>query len=131
MSLIKYIHAHSRVTPPGEPCDSDVVFFGVSKGPEATAEGLREAIRAHGEVGDFVTVNPLDGGEHNYLELGGWIGDQGLALTMIGLGAALGLWSLMTPKTMLGEASDEALTQQMAGAGYVGYVALPAKQEAT
>ena len=66
--------------------------------------------------GEFCSVDVFDGQEHGYMELGGWIGDQGLAMMLMGLGAVLGLWRLTTPK-MLGLPND--LVMLMAGAGMI------------
>lgn len=94
---------------------ADLVFFKVRATNDPKADELRELIRAH--KGDYGPVDPLDGKEHNFLELGGYMGDQGLALMLMGLGSLLGLWSLMTPKTMLGMDGDRAM--QLAGMGMV------------
>lgn len=117
ISLHEYLAAHAERVQSGQPADADVIFFGVKKGPNATAEGLRAAMAAHS--GEFCNCNPLDGQEHSYLELGGWVGDQGSALILMGLGTALGLWRLLTPKTVLGDDAPADLVQEMAGAGYV------------
>lgn len=97
---------------------ADVVFFEVSAHDGADAHILRELVRAN-KQGDYGDVDVLDGKEHNYLELGGWIGDQGLALTLMGLGAVLGIWKLWTPKALLGKDAPEDLVKQMAGQGFV------------
>ena len=112
-NLIEYITTHTGFAEDG----SDVVFFKVKAINDANSTDLIAAIRAH--VGKFCECNPLDGKEHNYLELGGWIGDQGLALRLIGLGADLGAWDLLTPRTVLGDAVDSELAQQLAGMGMV------------
>lgn len=83
---------------------------------EATAEALVEAIKA-AEEGEFANVSTqrlLEG--PNYIELGGWLGDQGLALQFMGLGTLLGQWSVITPAT-LGIKGEDA--QQMLGMGFV------------
>lgn len=59
----------------------------------------------------------LDGEEHSYLEMGGDVGDQGLALMTMGLGKLIGAWELSTPN-MISSISDE-LRKQMAGAGMI------------
>ena len=38
---------------------------------------------------------------------------------LMGLGSLLGLWRLMTPKTILGKSCPPDLVNQMAGQGYV------------
>lgn len=114
--LIEYLKANAiQCSPDGS--DADVIFFGVKRGPNATADGLKDVLANH--KGEFCDCNPLDGKEHTYLELGGWVGDQGLALMLIGLGAALGVWKLLTPKTMFGDMVPPDLVRQMAGAGMV------------
>lgn len=95
----------------------DLVFFPVAAVGEPTADEFRRLTAEH--VGDFVQVNPLDGEEHSYIELGGWIGDQGLAMQYMGLGTILGVFTLLTPYTVLGLAESSPLAMQAAGAGYV------------
>jgi hypothetical protein len=97
---------------------ADMIFFEVSAGDGANADELKALLRENkrGEYGD---VDVFDGNEHNYLELGGWIGDQGLALTLMGLGSVLGIWNLLTPKTMLGKLIPDDLVQSLAGQGMV------------
>lgn len=116
MNLHDYLTKNAVRCTPAD-ADADVIFFGVRKGPEASADALKAAMAQH--KGEFCDVNPLDGKEHNYIELGGWVGDQGAALTLIGLGAALGAWKLLTPKTVLGDLASPELVQQLAGAGMV------------
>jgi len=60
----------------------------------------------------------LDGREHNYMEIGATIGDQGLALMLIGLGHVLGIWKALTPDTIMPFLPDD-VKQQMAGNGMV------------
>lgn len=117
MDLHQYLCDNALRVPASDPAAADVIFFGVKKGDAATAEGLRAALSAH--KGEFCECDPLDGQEHSYIELGAWVGDQGEALTMMGLGAALGMWRLLTPNTILGKDAPADLVQQMAGAGYV------------
>lgn len=66
--------------------------------------------------GEFTSCIPTDGGEHNYLELGGWIGDQGLAMQYMGLGVLLGVFNLISP-AMLGIDRSDPLFMQMLGGG--------------
>lgn len=61
----------------------------------------------------------LDGAEHSYLQVGADMGDQGVGLTLIGLGHLLGAWAALSPDTMLGDAVPRDTKLQMAGAGYV------------
>ena len=96
---------------------ADVYFFkvAVAEGADADADVLTELIHSH--QGSHAECNPLDGMEHSYIEVGAWIGDQGIALTLLGLGAVLGLWELLTPKSLPG--LPEGLMSQMAGAGFI------------
>lgn len=97
---------------------ADMIFFKVSAGPDANADRLRELIKANVR-GSFCDVDLFDGEEHSYLEVGGWIGDQGAALMLMGLGSILGLWKLLTPYTVLGSKLPKEVAMQAAGAGYV------------
>lgn len=102
---------------------ADVVFFKVSArnnhetGFPVDPEKLRHLIST-AKSGEYCELDPWDGKEHSYIEVGCWLGDQGLALTLIGLGNVLGLWSIMTPKIMWPNASDSAI-KQMAGMGCI------------
>ncbi len=60
----------------------------------------------------------LNGKEHNYITIGADIGDQGIALMIIGLGHLLGAWKALSPDTMM-PFLEESLKQQMAGKGMV------------
>lgn len=97
---------------------ADLVFFSVSARDGADAEKLKKLI-SDNKQGSHCDADLLDGKEHSYLEVGGWIGDQGLALMLMGLGAVLGIWKLLTPKTVLGESVPKELEMQMAGHGFV------------
>jgi len=98
---------------------ADLCFFKVSAIPGIDAERLRELVNANKEGHNGITLDFFDGEEHSYIEIGGWIGDQGLALTLMGLGAVCGLWKLLTPRTMMGNLIPDDLIMKMAGAGYV------------
>lgn len=91
---------------------ADLVFFKVAN-IDGDADAMRELVEAE-------QPHWLDGKEHNYLETGADIGDQGLALTAMGLGSILGLWQL-TPR-MLPIGAD----LQMAGMGMISILACPA-----
>lgn len=95
---------------------ADVVFFNVCAVEEPDANTFRLIIEG-AKQGEFNDLDPWDGKEHGYMEVGGWIGDQGLALQFIGLGSLLSLWPLMTPKMLPGLPDD--LVMQMAGMGMV------------
>lgn len=96
---------------------ADVVFFKVAVSPEAKADELRALIKEN--RGEFCECNLFDGSEHNYIEIGGWIGDQGLALTLMGMGACLGLWDLLTPRSVFGGMIPEEAVKMLAGKGLV------------
>lgn len=97
---------------------ADLVFFKVAlAGAGVTPDEFLELSRSH--EGEFGPCDPFDGQEHGFIELGGWLGDQGLALQYMGLGALLGVFELLTPRTMLGLPDGDPLALRMAGAGYV------------
>ena len=88
----------------------NLTFFEVASRGGDKAELLALVRAEHPEL--------LDGAEHNYLEVGGKLGDQGLALMLIGLGHVLGAWKALSPHTMLPDGDDD-LKIQMAGMGMV------------
>lgn len=87
------------------------------EGSNLTADTLAELIRSASKgVFQDVSVERLQAGP-SYIELGAWIGDQGLALALMGLGERLGLWSVVTPDTLGVE--DEKLATHLMGMGFV------------
>lgn len=88
----------------------DVFFFWVS----AVGEPTKEELLAH-LTRAYPDLERLKGGP-SYIELGGVLGDQGLALQLIGLGALVKLWPVITPKTMR---VTGPLAQELAGQGFV------------
>lgn len=131
MTLHEYLKTHCErgacqcgkcVDAPANPSEeqpkghtADLIFFQVRAIGDPSVEGLIAAIKDHcGEL------DLLDGKEHSYLEIGAWIGDQGYALMLMGLGSILGLWHLMTPR-VLGFPEDMAM--KLAGAGMISIIA--------
>lgn len=106
----KCIDAGSSPDPQGHTVD--MVFFKVAKKNGASVDEFTRFTAEH--KGHFGEVNPLDGKEHNYMELGGWIGDQGLAMQYMALGVLLGKFTLLSP-AMLGMSGPDAL--QLASMG--------------
>lgn len=98
----------------------DLFFFDVSAKNSPDADTLKKLVAEH--KGEFDDVNPYDGQEHSYIELGGWIGDQGIAMMFMGLSVALGLGQVMHPVNMLKLERNHPLAQQMAGMGMVAFM---------
>lgn len=118
--LAEYVYGHTERgdCKCGKCCDTtgapdpsghtvDMVFFKVAAKDAPSVEDFK-ALTAAARDGSFSAVNPLDGLEHNYLELGAWIGDQGLAMLYMALGVNLGIFKLLSP-AMLGLEGAEAL----------------------
>jgi hypothetical protein len=99
----------------------DVALFNVAIQNHPTLDEFATLIKTH--RGEFADVDVFDGQEHSYIELGGWLGDQGVALRFMALGHMLEAFTLMTPRSILGADVDDALVQQMAGMGLVTVVA--------
>jgi hypothetical protein len=99
-----------RATP--EAIQVDVHFAVVLVDPQASK--FREKVIA------AIEASPLDlerlRGGPSYIELGAALGDQGLALRLLGLGQVIDLWRVITPATfgLEGPEADNA-----AGMGYV------------
>lgn len=99
----------------------DMVFFKVALRGDESHDSLFSSFieLSLNWTGEFNECDPFDGKDHDYLELGGWLGDQGLALQYMALGVLLNAFKLTTPRSLLGDEVDENLVQQMAGAGLV------------
>ncbi len=95
----------------------DMVFFEVSTFDGPDVAELERLVRANVK-GCHCDVDLLDGKEHNFMEVGGWIGDQGLALMLMGLGHLVGLWKCLTPANMLPDI-DKGMAMQLAGSGMI------------
>lgn len=124
MSLSQYVRDHIEVVSSDESVSdesvsdaAELVFFRVSLKNNADAEVFKNLIENH--QGEFCECNLFDGNEHNYIEIGGWIGDQGLALQMMGLGKLLGLWNLYTPCNMLKLSSEDEMAVRLAEQGMI------------
>lgn len=102
---------------PSGPHTVDMIFFKAAKKGESTAEEFERLTREH--RGEFADCDPFDGEEHGFIELGAWIGDQGMALLYMALGSLLGIFDLLTPRTMLPAGIDDVVIMDMAGAGWV------------
>lgn len=72
----------------------NMTFFKVAAGPDAKKEALLELVQAEHPA-------YLDGQEHNYTEIGADLGDQGIAIMLIGLGHLLGAWQALVPETVM------------------------------
>ncbi len=100
---------------------ADLIFFKVKAVNEPNAEEFKRLVMAHALQGSFGGgLNLFDDHEHSYIEIGGWIGDQGYALMLMGLGALLGAWDLFTPRVLIPElADDDPLMRTMVGQGFI------------
>jgi len=90
--------------------DCQFIVVGVDK---TKAEKSRDELIAI--LKTYPDPDRLAGGP-SYIEVGAEIGDQGAALQLFALGQVLGLWRIITPKT-LGIIGVQA--EQMAGMGFV------------
>lgn len=109
---------------PSGPHTVDMIMFKVAAKGEPSADEFRRLTREH--QGYYAQLNVFDGAEHGYIELGGWIGDQGMALRYMALGAALGVFDLLTPRTILPAGTlPEEMIMQAAQNGFVTVRARP------
>ena len=68
--------------------------------------------------GVYKDIDLLDGNEYNFIDIGAWIGNQGIALTLMGMGELLGMWNVATPNRLAPDYSEETRTM-LAEAGYI------------
>jgi hypothetical protein len=101
---------------PPDPVDVHFMLVGFTEGIDRGMflALLKAACDGHGEFADVPRTRLLTG--PSYIELGAWLGDQGLALRFLALGEKLGLWEVVTPKRLkFPEEAGDAL----AGHGFV------------
>ena len=68
-------------------------FFTVSSVKDPDKDEFIRLVQEH--PGSFAHVNMFDGGLHDFTEVGGWIGDQGVGMQCMALGHLLGVWRLV------------------------------------
>lgn len=90
----------------------DCIFLTIGVDKEK-AERRRDELVAI--LKDYPEPERLAGGP-SYIEVGGVIGDQGAAFQLFALGEVLGLWKVITGKTL---GMDDATAREMAGRGMV------------
>jgi hypothetical protein len=86
----------------------DVGFFNVVASPDVSPEILRSLVESNFQ-GDYRNMNPFDGGRHDFMELGAWIGDQGLAIRFIALAAHTKLAALDAPDSSWARGTKKGL----------------------
>jgi len=94
---------------------ADLIFFKVALKKVITEEEMKTTFL---ELIKKEQPHWLDGKEHNYLEMGANIGDQGVAMMAMGMGNLLGVWDLLTPESVLPGIPDH-LKMMMAGRGLI------------
>lgn len=112
------IDVGSKPEPTGH--TADLIFFKVVAANKPDKDEFIRLTKEH--VGDYGQPDLFDGAEHGYMELGGWIGDQGLAMQFMGLGFILGVFQLLTPN-ILGNMISPEQKMQMAGNGMLTVIA--------
>lgn len=103
---------------------ADVQFFKVALKNLRLTDADKEVIKNNfiqlikNHQGIYCDIDLFDGNEHNFIEIGGWIGNQGTALELMGMGELLGIWKVATPNRLAPDFSEET-RNMLAGAGYI------------
>lgn len=118
--LRQYVIEHVSVAKEPQENGVDMIFFNVKAINDPKADDLIKLVK-ESVKGDFLDLNMFDGKEHGYMEIGGWIGDQGLAMQLMALGKSLKLWELMTP-AMLPLTME--MQEELAGMGMISIKSL-------
>lgn len=128
MSLPGYVMAHTAVgVETIRPEDTvDMVFAKVAVVGQPDPAEFRALIDAHAPVWTG-RLDLFDGAEHNWIEIGGWIGDQGLAIRFMAMLVALDLLYLLSPDTMIEPAGavSESDRQDLAHSGVLAVRTTP------
>lgn len=121
--LIEYVVEHTEAFDPSYDDHRDLIdvhFFKVFVDDQFDPEHFKVCMayslmgEGKGEFGD-INEERAKGGP-SYIEWGGWIGDQGLAMRMMACGQKAGLWKVITPATLHVTGKD---ADDMAGKGFV------------
>lgn len=111
--LIEYIEQHTSAFAPESEDSVNLVFFHVQpKGGDA--ETLLALLKEH-----LPKINLIDNEEHGYIEIGSALGSQEHALRLMGLGASLKVWKLLSPYTVLGKHTTREQAGHLAAVGMV------------
>ena len=107
-----YVMPHeSEALPDVVRVDVEFITIGVDR---KAAEVIKDELV--GLLNEYPDPEELAGGP-SYIAVGATIGDQGAAFQLFALGKVLGLWDVITPRSLGIE--DQAIARRMAGAGYV------------
>ena len=103
---------------------ADVQFFKVALKNSNLTKTDKEKIKndfiklVKNHKGVYSDIDIFDGNEYNFIDIGRWIGDQGTALMLMGMGELLGVWKVATPNRLAPDFSEET-RNMLAGAGYI------------
>lgn len=113
-TLAMYVMEYSHMGDEPRPGSIDVGFFHVM------VLGAREDafIRLTTEHQSDVLIDPFENQMHDYITLGAWLGDQGIALRWMAMAKHFGLVDLYTPRTFMPSLTDEE-NKKMCGKGLV------------
>lgn len=131
VSLSSYVLGHTAyfsklVDDSGGKDTIDVFFFLTRAINNPDAATLERLIR--GRRSTSCELDLFDGQEHSYFEVADWLsGGEEVALRLMGLGSALGLFKLLTPDNVLGDTVTAEMRGIAAEQGMITIVA--AKKE--
>jgi hypothetical protein len=103
---------------------ADVQFFKVALKNSHSTDVYKEIMKndfvrlIKNHKGIYKEIDLFDGDEHNFVDIGAWIGDQGVALELMGMGELLGLWKVTTPNRLAPDFSEDTRSM-LAEAGYI------------
>lgn len=122
-TLIDYINNQTVIVQESTDKSADLVFFKVEIKEDTSAETLSNLIDTYTELNYdlFLESNK----KYNYITLGAWLGDQGLALKFIGMCSLLKLGNLLTPYTVFSDLMTKDGASQLAGQGLVSIIFKP------
>jgi len=117
--IMEVTRCFQSAAPPDSPALIDVHFFQVAIDERLDHDRFNDLLEAAMDSpGEFNTINTARMATGpSYIELGAWIGDQGLALRTMAAGQAVGRWDVITPARL--GITDEQLAADMAGRGLV------------
>lgn len=120
MTLPEYLMKHTTIVMPDNQTENDAIdthFLKVYMVNSPNVSDFKDLISNY--TGEFTTIDPFDGNEHSYIQLGAYLGSQDLALRFMALGQYLDLWEILTPERMFGSSLIQTTIDILAEQGLV------------
>jgi hypothetical protein len=119
-AITEYLNKHAVVAQEPQEGFADLGFMCVGAAPTACADEFKALMKG---LRGSVSLDLFDHQEHSYIEIGSYVGSQEVALIAMGLGSALNIWQLLSPKTVIQMDNRSEIGSLMIGNGMLSVIA--------